>query len=239
MITRNEIPGMGERYSSFVIPAIDIMEGRCVRLSRGDYRQRTTYAEKPLEVAKRLQAAGFRRLHLVDLEGARLGQVTNWAVLETLASHTSLAIDFSGGVRSEQDIRRVFDAGASWVCIGSLAQSDPEKTTAWLHQYGGERLIIAVDTRDEHVAIQGWQRDTRTTIYALIETYLPLLRHVMCTDISRDGMMEGPGLPLYRKLKERFPELHIIASGGVHTLSDVEQLAAIGLSGVIVGKALY
>jgi phosphoribosylformimino-5-aminoimidazole carboxamide ribotide isomerase len=222
-----------------IIPAIDVIGGKCVRLSQGDYARRTTYADDPLEVAKRFEGAGLRRLHLVDLDGARSGEVVHVRILERIASHTGLKVDFSGGIRSGQNIRQVFDAGAAWACIGSLAQSDPQKTTEWLEQYGGDRLIIGADVREERVCVHGWQKETATTIFELVEQYAGKIQYLMCTDISRDGMLGGPDIALYQKLKDRFPDLQIIASGGVGGGKDVEQLLPLGLSGVIIGKAIY
>ena len=226
-------------FKSFIIPAIDIIDGKCVRLSQGDYSRRTTYSEEPLEVAARFEEAGFSRLHLVDLDGARIGKVSNINVLKRLASQTNLKIDFSGGIRSETDLKQVFESGATWACVGSMACTNPEKTKEWLHLYGGDKLIIGADTMNGNIRINGWKKETQTTIFELITSYKELIQYVMCTDISRDGMMNGTDITLYQKLKESFPELNIIASGGVSSVEDLRQLSSLGLKGAIVGKAFY
>ena len=220
-----------------VIPAIDVIGGKCVRLTRGNYDECKTYYDDPVEAARRFEAMGMKRLHLVDLDGARASRVVNWRVLERICEATSLEVDFSGGIKS--DICRVFDAGASFVCIGSMAQQNREKTREWLETYGAGRVIVGADVRNEHVCIQGWKVETETTIYELIEAYLPLLKNVMCTDITRDGMLGGVSLELYRELVTRYPEITLIASGGVGGMEDIQALENMGISAVIVGKAFY
>ncbi len=222
-----------------VIPAIDVIEGKCVRLTRGDYESRKVYYDDPLEAALRFEAAGMERLHLVDLDGAAASRVINAGVLERICKHTRLRVDFSGGIKGDDDICRVFDAGASFVCLGSMAQQDRRKTAKWLERYGRERVIVGADVRNKKVYINGWKRETETTVFELVEWYRPMLKYLMCTDIERDGMLAGVALPLYRELLARFPELTLIASGGVSSKEDVEALARIGISEVIVGKALY
>ena len=177
-----------------VIPAIDVIGGKCVRLTRGNYDECKTYYDDPVEAARRFEAMGMKRLHLVDLDGARASRVVNWRVLERICEATSLEVDFSGGIKSDEDICRVFDAGASFVCIGSMAQQNREKTREWLERYGAGRVIVGADVRNEHVCIQGWKVETETTIYELIEAYLPVLKNVMCTDITRDGILVGVSL---------------------------------------------
>jgi phosphoribosylformimino-5-aminoimidazole carboxamide ribotide isomerase len=221
-----------------IIPAIDMIGGRCVRLVQGDYARGTTYAEDPLEVALRFEEAGLRRLHLVDLDGARDGRVVHAGILERIVARTTLEVDFSGGIRSDDDLQRVFDAGATWACIGSLAVSDPARMAGWLDRHG-DRLFIGADLLDGFLRVQGWQRATTTTIFDLVEAYGDRLRFLTCTDISRDGTLAGPAIALYRALRDRFPALQLIASGGVSGLDDVERLLALGLAGVIVGKAIY
>lgn len=222
-----------------VIPAIDLIGGKCVRLSQGDYTRCTTYANDPLDMAKRFESAGLKRLHLVDLEGSQSGQVVNLKVLERLAGQTTLQLDFSGGIRTLSDAQNIFDAGARWICLGSLAQSDIPQTKEFLRKFGKERIIICADVWDENICIKGWKKVTSTTIYELIEAYGTDVKQLICTDISRDGMLAGPGIALYRRLRESYPKLEIIASGGVGCKEDIEQLNRIGLEGVIVGKAFY
>ena len=222
-----------------VIPAIDVIGEKCVRLTRGNYDECKTYYDDPVEAARRFEAMGMKRLHLVDLDGARASRVVNWRVLERICEATSLEVDFSGGIKSDEDICRVFDAGASFVCIGSMAQQNREKTREWLETYGAGRVIVGADVRNEHVCIQGWKVETETTIYELIEAYLPLLKNVMCTDITRDGMLGGVSLELYRELVTRYPEITLIASGGVGGMEDIQALENVGISAVIVGKAFY
>lgn len=222
-----------------VIPAIDIIGGKCVRLTRGDYESSKVYYDDPLEAALRFEEEGMERLHLVDLDGAAASRVMNAGVLERICKYTRLRVDFSGGIKSDDDICRVFDAGASFVCLGSMAQQDRRKTAEWLERYGRERVIVGADVRNEKVYINGWKRETETTVFELVEWYRPMLKYLMCTDIERDGMLAGVALPLYRKLLARFPELTLIASGGVSSREDVKALAEIGIAEVIVGKALY
>ena len=210
-----------------------------MRLTRGNYDECKTYYNDPVEAARYFEDMGMRRLHLVDLDGARESRVINWRVLERICEATRLEVDFSGGIKSDEDICRVFDAGASFVCIGSMAQQNREKTREWLERYGAERIIIGADVRGGHVCIQGWKVETRTTIYELIDAYLPMLKYVMCTDIARDGMLGGVALDLYRKLVFRYPDISLIASGGVGSWTDVRALESLGVSSVIVGKALY
>lgn len=228
---------MGKKIA--VIPAIDVIGGKCVRLMQGDYERSKVYYDDPLEAALRFEAAGMERLHLVDLDGAAASRVVNIEVLERICKNTRLRVDFSGGVKSDDDICRVFDAGASFVCVGSMAQQDRARTTRWLERYGRERMIIGADVRNGKVCINGWKRETETTIFELIEWYRPLLKYLMCTDIERDGMLAGVALSLYKELLSRFPGVTLIASGGVSSESDVQALAGIGVSEVIVGKALY
>lgn len=222
-----------------IIPAIDIIGGKCVRLMQGDYDRSKVYHDDPLEAARRFEAAGMERLHLVDLDGAAASRVVNVDVLERICKHTRLRVDFSGGIKGEDDICRVFDAGASFVCLGSMAQQDRRKTTLWLERYGRERVIVGADVRGERVYINGWKRGTETTVFELVEWYRPMLKYLMCTDIERDGMLAGVALPLYRELVTRFPEVTVIASGGVSSKEDVKALAGAGVTEVIVGKALY
>lgn len=222
-----------------IIPAIDLIDGKCVRLSQGNYSQCKIYAENPVDIAKTFEEAGVTRLHLVDLDGAKSAGVVNLSVLEKICRQTALSVDFGGGVKSDQDIRKVFDAGAEFVCVGSLALTDPEKTGDWLSRYGGERLILGADVWNTKVCIQGWKKVTDTTVFQLIEQYHGSIRYLMCTDITRDGMLNGPAVGLYRELLSRYPGLQLIASGGVGGRKDLEILAETGVQAVVVGKAIY
>ena len=226
--------------SGFIIPAIDIIEGKCVRLSQGDYAQKKIYNEHPLEVAKQFEDAGLKRLHLVDLDGAKAGAVKNWKVLETIAGKTSLIIDFGGGIKQEKDVEIVFNSGAAMATIGSLAVKDKDTFTAWLQQFGAEKFLLGADVKDEKIAVSGWLETTDIWIYDFIESYIQQgIQQVFCTDVSKDGMLAGPSVDLYKNIIQKFPELYFIASGGVSSLHDLEQLKAIGCKGAIVGKAIY
>jgi len=230
----------GTGGTGFVIPAIDIIEGKCVRLSQGDYAQKKVYNEHPLEVAKQFEDAGLKRLHLVDLDGAKAGSVKNWKVLETIAGKTSLIIDFGGGIKQEKDVEIVFNAGAAMATIGSLAVKDKDTFSAWLQQFGADKFLLGADVKDEKIAVSGWLETTDIWIYDFIEGYIQQgIQQVFCTDVSKDGMLEGPSINLYKSIIEKFPQLHFIASGGVSSLNDLEQLQHIGCKGAIVGKAIY
>ncbi len=223
-----------------IIPAIDIIEGKCVRLTQGDYDQKKIYNEHPLEVARQFEDAGLQRLHLVDLDGAKTGAVKNWKVLETLASKTSLMIDFGGGIKTENDLYIVFDSGAALATIGSLAVKDKELFTTWLQQYGADKFLLGADVKNEKIAIHGWQETSDVWIYDFIEDYLLHgIQQVFCTDVSKDGMLQGAAVDLYKHIIEKFPSLFLIASGGVSSMDDLDQLQNVGCKGAIVGKAIY
>jgi phosphoribosylformimino-5-aminoimidazole carboxamide ribotide isomerase len=223
-----------------IIPAIDIIDGKCVRLTQGDYAQKKVYNENPLEVARMFEDAGIQFLHLVDLDGARAGKVTNWSVVEALTSATKLQIDFGGGIKTGEEIGRLFDAGVRQVNLGSIAVKKPSLVDEWIQQFGGERIILSADVRNEKVSISGWQEESGLCVYDFIADYLARgLRYVTCTDISTDGMLAGPNVSLYRTLLERFPDIRLIASGGVSSIGDLRSLAKTGVDGVIVGKAIY
>ncbi|MEO0065643.1 MAG: 1-(5-phosphoribosyl)-5-[(5-phosphoribosylamino)methylideneamino]imidazole-4-carboxamide isomerase [Bacteroidota bacterium] len=223
-----------------IIPAIDIIDGKCVRLTEGDYAQKTIYNENPLEVAKSFADAGVKRLHLVDLDGAKAGKVTNWKVLESIASNTSLIIDFGGGIKTETDLKLVYESGASLATIGSLAVKDPDLFASWIAQYGADKFLMGADVKGEFIAIGGWLQVSEETIIQFIEKYIKKgIKQLFCTDISKDGKLEGPSLELYTKIVRRFPDLHFIASGGVSSMQDIYALREIGCKGVIVGKAIY
>ncbi len=223
-----------------IIPAIDIIDGKCVRLTEGDYAQKTIYNENPLEVAKSFADAGVKRLHLVDLDGAKAGKVTNWKVLESIASNTSLIIDFGGGIKTETDLKLVYESGASLATIGSLAVKDPDLFASWIAQYGADKFLLGADVKGEFIAIGGWLQVSEETIIQFIEKYIEKgIKQLFCTDISKDGKLEGPSLELYTKIVRQFPDLHFIASGGVSSMDDINALREIGCKGVIVGKAIY
>ncbi len=223
-----------------IIPAIDIIDAKCVRLTKGDYSTRKVYNEDPLEVAKSFENAGIKRLHLVDLDGAKNKKVVNLKVLEKIASQTKLIIDFGGGVQSDQDIEQVFNSGATQVTGGSIAVKNPEKFESWLKKYGGEKLILGADARNEKIAVSGWEEDSNLDILSFISNYIKLgVKYTISTDVDKDGLLEGPSLKLYAKLKETFTDLHIIASGGVAEMSDIIALSEQQLYGVVVGKAIY
>jgi phosphoribosylformimino-5-aminoimidazole carboxamide ribotide isomerase len=223
-----------------IIPAIDIIGGKCVRLSQGDYNKKTIYNEDPLEVARMFEAAGMQRLHLVDLDGAREKQIVNYKVLETIASKTSLTIDFGGGLKTDADLKIAFESGAAMVTGGSIAVKEPEVFIHWLEQYGCERIILGADARDGKIAVSGWQEDSSLEIIPFILSYTERgISKVISTDISRDGMLEGPSFKLYQEILSEFPSLYLIASGGIATMSDIHRLAEMAIPGVITGKAIY
>jgi phosphoribosylformimino-5-aminoimidazole carboxamide ribotide isomerase len=223
-----------------IIPAIDIIDGKCVRLTQGDYSQQTTYNENPLEVAKMFEDAGIKYLHLVDLDGAKSGQIVNLAVLENIASKTNLHIDFGGGVKRTEDIQKAFNAGARQVTCGSIAVKEPATVLEWLQEYGANKLIVGADVKDRHIAVNGWKETTPLDIEDLLHTYISEgLDTVICTDIATDGMLQGPNFRLYEDLVDTFPSIRLIASGGVSSLEDVRRLGEMELEGVIIGKALY
>ena len=223
-----------------VIPAIDIINGKCVRLTQGDYAQKKIYNEHPLEVARQFEDAGLKRLHLVDLDGAKQGSVKNWKVLETLAGKTGLVIDFGGGIADSKDLQIVFDSGAAFATVGSIAVRNEKLFLEWLLTYGADKFLLGADAREEKISIGGWQEDTQIWIYDFIEKYNQAgIKQIFCTDISLDGAMKGPSLELYKNIVSKFPDLHFIASGGIRSLDDIFKLEAIGCRGAIVGKAIY
>ena len=223
-----------------IIPAIDIIDGKCVRLSQGDYERKKVYNENPLAVAQDFQNHGITHLHLVDLDGAKSKKVVNIAVLETIARSTDLHIDFGGGVKSDEDLKKVFAAGAKQVTAGSIAITDPDKVRDWLYTYGSERIILGADVKDEKIAINGWQEESEVLIFDFLKQfYSARMRYVICKDIAKDGMLQGASVDLYRQILQRFPDLQLIASGGVSNMDDLHELREIGLYGAIVGKAIY
>ena len=223
-----------------IIPAIDIIDGKCVRLTQGDYMQKTIYNEQPLEVAKQFEAAGLRRLHLVDLDGAKAGSVQNWKVLESIAANTSLVIDFGGGIKQENDVNIVFNSGAALATIGSLAVKNETLFVQWLNQFGADKFLLGADVKEEKIVIGGWLETTDIWIYDFIEKYIAYgVKQLFCTDVSKDGKLEGPSTTLYQNIINKFPGLHFIASGGVSSIEDLNDLQSIGCAGAIVGKAIY
>lgn len=223
-----------------IIPAIDIIEGKCVRLSQGDYSSKKVYNENPVEVAKEFEAHGIRRLHVVDLDGAVSHHVVNYKVLEQIAVRTSLTIDFGGGVKSDEDLRIAFESGAQMVTGGSIAVKEPDTFCHWLERYGSDRIILGADVKDRKVAVNGWKDESACELFPFLEEYIGRgIQKVICTDISCDGMLEGPSLALYREILEKFSGLGLIASGGVGSLDDIIALDEANVPGVIFGKALY
>ncbi|HRA12142.1 MAG TPA: 1-(5-phosphoribosyl)-5-[(5-phosphoribosylamino)methylideneamino]imidazole-4-carboxamide isomerase [Chitinophagaceae bacterium] len=223
-----------------IIPAIDIIDGKCVRLTKGDYSQKTIYNEDPLDVALQFEDAGLQRLHLVDLDGAKAGDVKNWKVLEKIAGKTKLSIDFSGGISTQNNLEITFNSGATFASIGSIAVKDEFTFTGWLLAYGADKFIIGADVKEEQILIKGWTESTSLTVFELIDKYkLKGVKQFFCTDISKDGLLEGPSVDLYKKIINEHPSIDLIASGGVSTIKDLEELREVGCSGAIIGKAIY
>ncbi len=223
-----------------VVPAIDIIDGKCVRLTKGDYAQKKVYNEDPLEVAKSFEGVGLRRLHVVDLDGAKAQHIVNHKVLEKIAAKTALVVDFGGGLKSSDDLRIAFECGARMVTGGSIAVKNPGEFTGWIEKFGGEKIILGADVSGEKIAVSGWQEGTDLDLLPFIKSYAAKgITQVICTDIGRDGMLQGPNIALYKKIAEAFPDLHLVASGGVSAMADIEALDKNGLRSVIVGKAIY
>ena len=223
-----------------IIPAIDLIDGKCVRLAKGDYNQKKEYSASPLDMALRYQDVGIQRLHLVDLDGAKSSSPKNLHILEEIATRTSLDIEWGGGIKSDEALRDAFNAGANHLIIGSVAASQPERFAQWLDVYGGNRLILGADVSDGRVAINGWLEKSETTIEELIDRFRSHgLREVICTDITKDGMLQGPSFELYARLQDAYPEQDIIVSGGISSMDDIFKLDEMKLRHVIVGKAIY
>jgi len=223
-----------------LILAIDIIDGKCVRLEQGDYNKVSLYHKEPLEVAKKFEDAGLKRLHLVDLDGAKAGAIKNWKVLETIAGRTSLIIDFGGGVKTEKDVEIIFNSGAALATVGSVAVKNEEEFVKWLLKFGAEKFLLGADVKNEKITISGWQEETKIWIYDLIQKYFDHgVKQVFCTDVSKDGKLQGPAIELYKNIVTKFPELFFIASGGVSCVDDLKRLEEIGCKGAIVGKAIY
>ncbi len=222
-----------------LIPAIDIIEGKCVRLTQGDYDTKKVYNEDPLEVAKQFEDAGIRRLHVVDLDGARQGRIINYKILEKLANRTNLIIDFGGGLKQESDLETAFDCGARMITGGSIAVKNPEVFTSWIERFGSDRIILGADAKNGKIAVSGWEETTALELIPFVTDYHAKgITKVICTDISRDGMLQGPAVTLYKDLIAEVP-VYLIASGGVSSVNDIEQLAVAGIPAVIFGKAIY
>jgi phosphoribosylformimino-5-aminoimidazole carboxamide ribotide isomerase len=223
-----------------VIPAIDIIDGKCVRLEQGNYKAKKVYAEDPVDLAKKYEDFGFTRLHLVDLDGAKEQYVVNIKILEKIAKSTTLIIDFGGGIKTQEDVDLVLNAGASMISIGSIAVKDKNLLIDWLEKYGSEKIILCTDVLNNKIAINGWQKVTEVNIFEFLDGYYEEgIKNILCTDISKDGMLQGVSMELYTELKERFPTMYLIASGGVTHVADIDTLNDIGVEAVVVGKALY
>lgn len=223
-----------------IIPAIDIIEGKCVRLSKGDYNTKKIYNEDPLEVAKSFEDAGLRYLHLVDLDGAKAKHIVNWKVLEKLATQTSLSIDFGGGIKSDEDLKIAFESGAKQITGGSIAVKEPVKFASWITAYRAEKIILGADAMDGKIVVSGWQEESDLEIENFISDYVSKgIEYVISTDISKDGMLQGPSFELYESILKKLPKTKLIASGGVSSMDDLLKLKENGLEGAIVGKAIY
>lgn len=227
-----------------IIPAIDIIEGKCVRLSKGDYNTKKIYNENPLEVAKNFEAHGIQYLHLVDLDGAKSKNIVNHKILEEIASKTNLKIDFGGGLKTDKDLQIAFECGAHQITGGSIAVKDPDIFKSWIQKFGSEKIILGADANNEKIAVSGWQEESSKELIPFIQEYQEEgINYVICTDISKDGMLEGPSFELYRRILEETSsedkKLKLIASGGISTFSELPELAELGCEGTIIGKAIY
>ena len=223
-----------------LIPAIDIIGGQCVRLTKGDYDQKTVYRDSPAEVAKEFEEIGFKRLHVVDLDGAKSKHIVNSEVLHRITTDTQLVVDFGGGIKTDEDIEKAFTAGASMVTIGSIAVTNPDLFMGWLEKYGAERIILGADVRHGKISINGWKEDSSEDLLPFLKKYVDAgVSNVLCTEISKDGTLAGPAIELYQSMMAAYPELHLIASGGVSSIEDIHALDAAGIPAVVFGKAIY
>ena len=223
-----------------IIPAIDVIEGKCVRLTRGDYNQKKIYNEDPLEVARMFADAGIKRLHLVDLDGAKAQHIVNYKVLEQIVSKTSLTVDFGGGLKSDKDLQIAFECGASMITGGSIAVKNPDIFIKWLNKYGSDKIILGADVMDEKISVSGWTETTNIELIPFLKNYTDKgITKVICTDISKDGMLEGTAVKLYQKILSELPQMYLIASGGVSCMQDIENLILAKVPAVILGKAIY
>lgn len=223
-----------------LIPAIDLIDGKCVRLTKGDYNQKKIYNENPVEIAKGFEEMGFKRLHVVDLDGARSKHIVNVDILKAITTETNLIVDFGGGIKSEEDIEKAFANGASMVTIGSIAVTQPELFLKWLDQYGAEKLILGADVKNGMISINGWKEDSAEQLLPFLKKYIDHgVKNVLCTEISKDGTLQGPALQLYQEIMAAYPQLHLIASGGVSSNEDIIALDQAGIPAVVFGKAFY
>lgn len=223
-----------------LIPAIDIIEGKCVRLTHGDYDKKKIYGEDPVQIAEGFEQYGFKRLHIVDLDGAKSRHIVNDDILRRITEATNLTVDFGGGIKSSVDIERAFDAGTSMVTIGSVAVTAPDMFQAWIEKYGAERIILGADVRKGMISINGWKEDSDESLLPFLRRYTAMgVKNVLCTEISKDGTLEGPAIELYDEIMRNFPSLHLIASGGVSSNDDIENLERHGIPAVVFGKAFY
>jgi len=223
-----------------IIPAIDVIDGKCVRLTQGDYDRKNIYHENPVEVALQFQDNGLKHLHLVDLDGAKAGKVTNWKVAEAITRQTNLVVDFGGGIKTADEIQKLLDLGVRQVNLGSIAVKAPQLVREWIHQFGPETIILSADVKNNIVAISGWQESASLQLHDFVSDYMNAgVNYVTCTDIATDGMLSGPNVQLYQRLIEEFPSIKLIASGGVSSLKDLDDLLAVNVDGVIIGKAIY
>ena len=223
-----------------LIPAIDIIGGQCVRLTKGDYDQKTVYRNSPAEVAKEFEQIGFKRLHVVDLDGAKSKHIVNEQVLKAITAETNLVVDFGGGIKTDADIEKAFSAGASMVTVGSIAVTDPDRFMGWLEKYGASRIILGADVRNGKISINGWKEDSGEALLPFMKKYIDAgVRNVLCTEISKDGTLAGPAIDLYKEMMATYPALHLIASGGVSSIDDIKALEVAGIPAVVFGKAIY
>ena len=223
-----------------LIPAIDIIGGQCVRLTKGDYDQKKVYDDNPAEVAKHFEKLGFKRLHVVDLDGAKSKHIVNDNVLKAITSATSLTVDFGGGIKTEEDIEKAFDAGAAMVTVGSIAVTNPELFLSWIDKYGAGRLILGADVRNGKISINGWKEDSAEDLLPFLKQYTDKgVHNVLCTEISKDGTLQWPAIELYKEIMTAYPDLHLIASGGVSCNEDIDALETAGIPAVVFGKAFY
>ena len=222
-----------------LIPAIDIINGQCVRLTKGDYDQKTVYGN-PLDMALEFERLGFRRLHVVDLDGAKSKHIVNDAVLKGITTETNLVVDFGGGIKTDDDLEKAFASGASMVTVGSIAVTKPERFMGWLEKYGAERMILGADVRNGKISINGWKEDSEEDLLPFLKKYIDAgVQNVLCTEISKDGTLAGPAIDLYKRVMDAYPELHLIASGGVSSIEDINALDEAGIPAVVFGKAIY
>lgn len=223
-----------------LIPAIDIIDGQCVRLTKGDYAQKTVYRNHPWEVAKEFETYGFKRLHVVDLDGAKAKHIVNSDVLQKITTETSLTVDFGGGIKTDEDIEKAFASGAQMVTVGSIAVTNPELFLSWIKKYGADRMILGADVRNGKISINGWKEDSSEDLLPFLRKYVDAgVTNVLCTEISKDGTLQGPAIDLYKRIMQEYPNLHLIASGGVSSIDDIKALEAAGIPAVVFGKAIY